>query len=109
MWNERWKAEGNAPGGADARFITVGEELSVPAALLGSVGLVTVLFLVIQIVAIAALPQLGASETPLASAARSFLGLGAQPPTASWGQRLAEGRQNYLRAPHMVWAPSLAI
>lgn len=36
VWNERWTAEGNPPaGGADARFITVGEELSMPAALLG--------------------------------------------------------------------------
>jgi len=42
-------------------------------------------------------------------AALSFLGLGAQPPTPSWGQMLAEGRANYLRAPHMVWVPSLAI
>ncbi len=39
----------------------------------------------------------------------SFLGLGAQPPTPSWGQMLSEGRQNYLRAPHMVWVPSAAI
>jgi peptide/nickel transport system permease protein len=41
--------------------------------------------------------------------ALSFLGLGAQPPTPSWGQMLAEGRANYLRAPHMVLVPSLAI
>jgi peptide/nickel transport system permease protein len=42
-------------------------------------------------------------------AALSFLGLGTQPPTPSWGQMLSEGRQNYLRGPHMVWVPSLAI
>jgi peptide/nickel transport system permease protein len=42
-------------------------------------------------------------------AALSFLGLGAQPPTPSWGQMLSEGRTNYIRAPHMVWVPSLAI
>ena len=47
---------------------------SVPAALLSSVGLVVVLFLVIQVVAMAALPGLAGSVTPLASAARSFLG-----------------------------------
>lgn len=35
VWNERWAAEGNPPGEADARFITVGEELSMPSALLG--------------------------------------------------------------------------
>jgi pullulanase len=33
-WNARWNAEGNPAGGADARFLTVGEELSEPAALL---------------------------------------------------------------------------
>lgn len=42
-------------------------------------------------------------------AALSFLGLGAQPPTPSWGQMLAEGRAYYQQAPHLVWAPSLAI
>lgn len=42
-------------------------------------------------------------------AALSFLGLGAQPPTPSWGQMLAEGRLSYLRAPHMVWVPAMAI
>jgi amino acid transporter len=47
---------------------------SVPTAVLSSVGLVVVLFLVIQIVAQAALPGLGTSATPLASAARTFLG-----------------------------------
>ncbi|MBA0084793.1 MAG: amino acid permease [Acidobacteria bacterium Pan2503] len=47
---------------------------SVPAALLSSVGLVVVLFLLIQVVAMAALPGLATSGTPLASAARSFLG-----------------------------------
>jgi APA family basic amino acid/polyamine antiporter len=47
---------------------------SLPKAVLGSVGLVVLLFLWIQMVATAALPQLAASATPLASAARSFLG-----------------------------------
>ncbi len=35
VWNERWAQEGNPATGADARFITVGEELSLPSALLG--------------------------------------------------------------------------
>ncbi len=30
LWNRRWAAEGNQAGGADARFLTVGEELSIP-------------------------------------------------------------------------------
>ncbi|HSZ56401.1 MAG TPA: alpha-amylase family glycosyl hydrolase, partial [Tepidisphaeraceae bacterium] len=35
VWNERWSAEGNPLGGADQRFLTIGEELSEPAPLLG--------------------------------------------------------------------------
>ncbi|HEY7294337.1 MAG TPA: ABC transporter permease [Dehalococcoidia bacterium] len=55
------------------------------------------------------LASIALAAAVIIEAALSFLGLGAQPPTPSWGQMLAEGRQNYLRAPHMVWAPSLAI
>lgn len=67
-----------ALGGFEAASIPGAEVIrptrNVPAAVMGSVGLVAVLYLVIQIVAKAALPELGGSETPLASAARSFLG-----------------------------------
>jgi ABC-type dipeptide/oligopeptide/nickel transport system permease subunit len=42
-------------------------------------------------------------------AALSFLGLGAQPPEASWGKMLAEGRGVYEKGPHMVWIPSIVI
>jgi basic amino acid/polyamine antiporter, APA family len=49
---------------------------SVPRALLASVVLVVVLYLLLQIVSLAALPGLAASGTPLASAARNFLGPG---------------------------------
>ncbi len=55
------------------------------------------------------LASIALAAAVIIEAALSFLGLGAQPPTPSWGQMLAEGRQNYLRAPHMVWAPSVAI
>lgn len=42
-------------------------------------------------------------------AALSFLGMGAQPPTASWGMMVSAGR-NYLRtAPHIATIPGLAI
>ena len=47
---------------------------SLPKALLGSVGVVAALYLAIHLVAMAALPELAASATPLASAARAFLG-----------------------------------
>jgi peptide/nickel transport system permease protein len=42
-------------------------------------------------------------------AALSFLGMGAQPPTASWGNMVSAGR-NYLRtAPHISTVPGVAI
>jgi peptide/nickel transport system permease protein len=45
----------------------------------------------------------------LVEAALSFLGLGAQPPAASWGAMVSSGR-DYLRiAPHITLAPGVAI
>jgi peptide/nickel transport system permease protein len=44
-----------------------------------------------------------------AEAALSFLGLGAQPPTPSWGNMLDAGRAFLLVAPHLTTAPGLAI
>lgn len=42
-------------------------------------------------------------------AALSFLGLGAQPPIASWGNMISDGR-NYLRlAPHIITMPGIAL
>ncbi len=45
----------------------------------------------------------------LSEAALSFLGLGAQPPTASWGVMASQGREFLLVAPWMVVFPGLAI
>ena len=39
----------------------------------------------------------------------SFLGLGVEPPTPSWGSMLNEGRQFLLVAPHLTTYPGLAI
>jgi peptide/nickel transport system permease protein len=44
-----------------------------------------------------------------AEAALSFLGLGAMPPTPSWGNMLDAGRAFLLVAPHLTTAPGLAI
>ncbi len=44
-----------------------------------------------------------------AEAALSFLGLGALPPTPSWGNMLDAGRAFLLVAPHLTTAPGLAI
>jgi peptide/nickel transport system permease protein len=52
---------------------------------------------------------LGTGGAILAAAALSFLGLGAQPPTAEWGRMLADGRQ-YLRDQWWIATfPGLAI
>lgn len=51
----------------------------------------------------------GMAGAILAEAGLSFLGLGAQPPTPSWGSMLNEGRQFLLVAPHLTTFPGLAI
>jgi peptide/nickel transport system permease protein len=45
----------------------------------------------------------------LVEAALSFLGLGAQPPTPSWGLMISTGRDVLLVAPHVATVPGLAI
>jgi peptide/nickel transport system permease protein len=45
----------------------------------------------------------------LAEASLSFLGLGVQPPTASWGSMLQEAFQFITQAPSQIYAPGLAI
>ena len=45
----------------------------------------------------------------IAEAGLSFLGLGVQPPAASWGSMIRDGGQYMLVAPHMVLAPGFAI
>lgn len=45
----------------------------------------------------------------IAEAGLSFLGLGVQPPAASWGSMIREGTRYMLVAPHLVIIPGLAI
>jgi peptide/nickel transport system permease protein len=51
----------------------------------------------------------GMAAAIVAEASLSFLGLGAQPPTASWGTMLNDGRAFLLVAPHLTLFPGLAI
>ena len=51
----------------------------------------------------------GMAAAIIAEGSLSFLGLGAQPPTPSWGSMLNEGRQFILVAPHLTAFPGLAI
>jgi peptide/nickel transport system permease protein len=45
----------------------------------------------------------------LMEAALSFLGLGVQPPTPSWGLMISEGRQQLFFAPYLIILPGLAL
>jgi peptide/nickel transport system permease protein len=45
----------------------------------------------------------------IAEAVLSFLGLGVQPPTPSWGVMLSSSQSLIAQAPWLVWAPGLAI
>ncbi|HZI64848.1 MAG TPA: ABC transporter permease subunit, partial [Thermoanaerobaculia bacterium] len=45
----------------------------------------------------------------LAEAGLSFLGLGIQPPTPSWGAMVNSGRGHLIEAPHLALFPGLAI
>jgi peptide/nickel transport system permease protein len=52
---------------------------------------------------------LGMAGAIIGEAALSFLGLGVQPPTPSWGTMLNGGRAHLLDAPHLTMFPGLAI
>jgi peptide/nickel transport system permease protein len=45
----------------------------------------------------------------IGEASLSFLGLGVQPPTPSWGTMLNGGRAHILDAPHLTIFPGIAI
>lgn len=51
----------------------------------------------------------GVASAIVAEAGLSFLGLGVQPPTASWGAMLSEGRQFLMIAPHLTIFPGIAL
>ena len=53
--------------------------------------------------------SLGIGTAILETAALSFLGLGAQPPTPEWGAMLSAERNQVFSAPHLVFFPGLAI
>ena len=51
----------------------------------------------------------GMANMVIAEAGLSFLGLGIQPPAASWGSMIRDGASYMLMSPHMVLAPGMAI
>jgi peptide/nickel transport system permease protein len=53
--------------------------------------------------------SLGIATTVLLEASLSFIGLGVQPPTPSWGQMIADGQQYYTSALWLTLFPGLCI
>lgn len=51
----------------------------------------------------------GVAGVVIAEAGLSFLGLGVQPPSASWGSMIRDGTRYMLVAPHLVLAPGMCI
>ncbi|MCK0473719.1 ABC transporter permease [Halalkalibacter sp. APA_J-10(15)] len=49
------------------------------------------------------------SSLILSISALSFLGLGSQPPSPEWGSMLADGRDHFFQAPHILLGPALFI
>ena len=47
--------------------------------------------------------------TILTEASLSFLSLGVQPPTPSWGNMIADGRNFLITNPWLVFAPGIAL
>lgn len=52
---------------------------------------------------------LGIGNTIMLEAGLSFLGLGVQPPTPSWGNMIASGRDTLVNAPWVAAAPGVAL
>lgn len=52
---------------------------------------------------------LGIGNTIMLEAGLSFLGLGVQPPTPSWGNLIASGRDTLVNAPWVATAPGVAL
>jgi peptide/nickel transport system permease protein len=51
----------------------------------------------------------GMAAAVLAEATLSFLGLGVQPPTATWGAMLNDARSHLFESPYLVFVPAVAV
>jgi len=52
---------------------------------------------------------IGMAAAVLAEATLSFLGLGVQPPTATWGAMLNDGRSHLFESPYLIFFPAAAV
>jgi ABC-type dipeptide/oligopeptide/nickel transport system permease subunit len=52
---------------------------------------------------------LGIATAVLDAAALSFIGLGAQPPTAEWGRMIGDAKDQIFTAPYLIFVPGVAL
>jgi peptide/nickel transport system permease protein len=83
--------------------------LAARAAGVGAFGIVTRHLLPNVLPTLVVQASLGMAGAILSEASLSFLGLGIQPPTPSWGAMINAGRSHLLDAPHLALFPGLAI
>ncbi len=88
----------------ELEYVTAAQALGAPPARIITLHLIPNLIAPVIVEA-----TFGMAGAILAEASLSFLGLGAQPPTPSWGSMLNEGRQFLLIAPHTTTFPGFAI
>lgn len=97
---------------ARAQVLSVKEQDHVMAAV--AVGVPTCRILLRHVAPVIMAPLIvegsfGLAGVLIGEAGLSFLGLGVQPPSASWGSMIRDGSRYMLVAPHMVIAPGLTL
>ncbi|HUE38911.1 MAG TPA: ABC transporter permease [Candidatus Binatia bacterium] len=95
-----------------AETLSIRERLHIESAIAlgaGTLRIVTLHVLPLLAGPLAVTATFGFAAAIVAEASLSFLGLGAQPPTPSWGAMLNEGRSFLLVAPHVALFPGLAV
>lgn len=95
-----------------AQVLSIKHREHVQAAMALGAGSVSIMFKHILPLAMAPLiveASFGIASVVIAEAGLSFLGLGIQPPEASWGNMIRDGARYLLVAPHMVLAPGLVL
>lgn len=88
----------------EREFVEAGRAIGAPSPRLMIVYILPNVFAPVIVVA-----TFGMATAILAEASLSFLGLGIQPPTPSWGSILADGRTLMRQAPHVTIFPGIAI
>jgi peptide/nickel transport system permease protein len=80
----------------------------------GALGTTTPIIMIRHVLPLIAAPLIveatfAVAAVIIAEAGLSFLGLGVQPPTPSWGSMIRDGTRFMLVAPHMVVVPGVAL